>query len=108
MAHFQIKDLDCAPSKVDVSNRSRIRKKPMILKLLLREHGCLASLLLGVNTLKIQPFKLPNLGPRDVLVRLKAVGICGSDVHHFKNMRCADFVVKEPIGVCWVRRGSWE
>ncbi|KAL6270601.1 hypothetical protein ACE6H2_027512 [Prunus campanulata] len=63
--------------------------------------GCerenMAAWLLGVNTLKIQPFKLPNLGPRDVLVRLKAVGICGSDVHHFKNMRCADFVVKEPM-----------
>ncbi|VVA37062.1 PREDICTED: sorbitol [Prunus dulcis] len=63
--------------------------------------GCeqenMAVWLLGVNTLKIQPFKLPNLGPRDVLIRLKAVGICGSDVHHFKNMRCADFVVKEPM-----------
>ncbi|KAL6270599.1 hypothetical protein ACE6H2_027510 [Prunus campanulata] len=50
--------------------------------------GCeqenMAAWLLGVNTLKIQPFKLPNLGTRDVLVRLKAVGICGSDVHHFK------------------------
>ncbi|CAL8176846.1 unnamed protein product [Prunus armeniaca] len=63
--------------------------------------GCeqenMAAWLLGVNTLKIQPFKLPNLGPRDVLIRLKAVGICVSDVHHFKNMRCADFVVKEPM-----------
>lgn len=24
------------------------------------------------------------LGPHDVKVRIKAVGICGSDVHHFK------------------------
>lgn len=24
------------------------------------------------------------LGPRDVKVRIKALGICGSDVHHFK------------------------
>ncbi|KAJ0099598.1 hypothetical protein Patl1_20047 [Pistacia atlantica] len=28
---------------------------------------------------------------------MKAVGICGSDVHYLKTMRCADFVVKEPM-----------
>jgi len=27
------------------------------------------------------------LGPHDVKVRMKAVGICGSDVHHFKIRR---------------------
>lgn len=26
-----------------------------------------------------------------------AVGICGSDVHYLKHMRCADFVVKKPM-----------
>ncbi|KAF6133955.1 hypothetical protein GIB67_040719 [Kingdonia uniflora] len=52
----------------------------------------MAAWLLGVNTLKIQPFKLPPLGPHDVRIRMKAVGICGSD-----NMRCADFIVKEPM-----------
>ncbi len=26
-----------------------------------------------------------------------AVGICGSDVHYLKHMRCADFVVKQPM-----------
>ncbi|KAH9679862.1 Sorbitol dehydrogenase [Citrus sinensis] len=57
----------------------------------------MAAWLLGVNTLKIQPFELPSLGPYDVLVRMKAVGICGSDVHYLKTLRCADFVVKEPM-----------
>ncbi|KAJ4825671.1 hypothetical protein Tsubulata_051391 [Turnera subulata] len=57
----------------------------------------MAAWLLGVNTLKIQPFKLPALGPHDVRVRMKAVGICGSDVHYLKTMRCAHFVVKEPM-----------
>ncbi|XP_011628378.1 sorbitol dehydrogenase [Amborella trichopoda] len=57
----------------------------------------MAAWLLGVNTLKIQPFKLPPLGPHEVRVRMKAVGICGSDVHYLKNMRCADFIVKEPM-----------
>ncbi|ONK80404.1 uncharacterized protein A4U43_C01F17300 [Asparagus officinalis] len=57
----------------------------------------MAAWLVGVNNLKIQPFKLPPLGPHDVRVRMKAVGICGSDVHYLKTMRCAHFVVKEPM-----------
>lgn len=57
----------------------------------------MAAWLVAVNTLKIQPFKLPPLGPHEVRVRMKAVGICGSDVHYLKTMRCAHFVVKEPM-----------
>ncbi|XP_058085897.1 sorbitol dehydrogenase [Magnolia sinica] len=57
----------------------------------------MAAWLVALNTLKIQPFKLPPLGPHDVRVRMKAVGICGSDVHYLKTMSCADFVVKEPM-----------
>ncbi|XP_077234982.1 groES-like zinc-binding alcohol dehydrogenase family protein [Tasmannia lanceolata] len=57
----------------------------------------MAAWLVAVNTLKIQPFKLPPLGPHEVRVRMKAVGICGSDVHYLKHMRCADFIVKEPM-----------
>lgn len=57
----------------------------------------LAVWLMGVNDLKIQPFNLPPLGPYDVKVRMKAVGICGSDVHYLKHMRCAGYIVKEPM-----------
>ncbi|KAK5778023.1 hypothetical protein PVK06_045990 [Gossypium arboreum] len=57
----------------------------------------MAAWLVGLNTLKIQPFKLPPLGPHDVRVRMKAVGICGSDVHFLKTLRLADFVVNEPM-----------
>ncbi|RAL39922.1 hypothetical protein DM860_008062 [Cuscuta australis] len=57
----------------------------------------LAAWLVGVNDIKIQPFHLPPLGPHDVRVRIKAVGICGSDVHYLKHMRCAGYIVKEPM-----------
>lgn len=57
----------------------------------------LAAWLIGVNDIKIQPFHLPPLGPHDVRVRIKAVGICGSDVHYLKHMRCAGYIVKEPM-----------
>ncbi|XP_068634273.1 sorbitol dehydrogenase-like isoform X2 [Aristolochia californica] len=57
----------------------------------------MAAWLVGVNTLRIQPFKLPPLGPHDARIRMKAVGICGSDVHYLKTMACASFVIKEPM-----------
>ncbi|KAL3334542.1 hypothetical protein AABB24_030994 [Solanum stoloniferum] len=61
------------------------------------EEENLAVWLLAIKTLRIQPFNLPSLGPYDVKIRIKAVGICGSDIHHFKNMRVANFVVKKPM-----------
>jgi hypothetical protein len=30
-------------------------------------------------------------------VRIKAVGICGSNVHYLRTLRCADFIVKKPM-----------
>ncbi|TVU04723.1 hypothetical protein EJB05_47854 [Eragrostis curvula] len=61
------------------------------------EEENMAAWLVAKNTLKIMPFKLPPLGPHDVRVRMKAVGICGSDVHYLREMRIAHFVVKEPM-----------
>ncbi|XP_068635001.1 sorbitol dehydrogenase-like [Aristolochia californica] len=57
----------------------------------------MAAWLVAINTLKIQPFKLPSLGPHDVKIRMKAVGICGSDVHFLKTMQLASYIVKEPM-----------
>ncbi|KAI3720765.1 hypothetical protein L2E82_31758 [Cichorium intybus] len=57
----------------------------------------MAAWLVGIKNLQIQPYDLPPLGPNDVKVQIKALGICGSDVHHFKNMRVANFIVKKPM-----------
>ncbi|GAQ80199.1 Sorbitol dehydrogenase [Klebsormidium nitens] len=56
-----------------------------------------AAWLYGVDDLRILPFTLPDLGAKDVRVRVKAVGICGSDVHYLKKMECAGFVVESPM-----------
>ncbi|KAK8474768.1 hypothetical protein V6N11_032971 [Hibiscus sabdariffa] len=68
----------------------------------------MAAWLVGINTLKIQPLKLPPLGPHHVRIRMKAVGICGSDVHLFKevgsevkNLVPGDWVALEPGIGCW-------
>ncbi|MCA9834412.1 MAG: NAD(P)-dependent alcohol dehydrogenase [Thermomicrobiales bacterium] len=39
----------------------------------------------------------PTPGPRDVLVRVEKVGICGSDLHYFESGRIGDFVVEPPF-----------
>ncbi len=38
-----------------------------------------------------------SLGPRDVRVDIRAVGICGSDVHYYLHGRIGPFVVREPM-----------
>lgn len=39
----------------------------------------------------------PPPGPHDVLLRLGAGGICGSDLHYYKEGRVGAFVVREPL-----------
>jgi D-xylulose reductase len=38
-----------------------------------------------------------TLGPRDVRVALKTVGVCGSDVHYYTHGRIGPFVVEAPM-----------
>ena len=38
-----------------------------------------------------------TLGPRDVRVALKTVGVCGSDVHYYTHGAIGPFVVREPM-----------
>lgn len=40
---------------------------------------------------------MPNAGPGEVLLRLGAGGICGSDLHYFFEGRNGGFVVREPL-----------
>ncbi len=37
------------------------------------------------------------LGPRDVRIAIKTVGICGSDVHYYTHGRIGPFVVEKPM-----------
>ena len=49
------------------------------------------------NTFSEKELAKPECGERQVLVRMKAVGVCGSDVHYWKNGRIGQFVVEEPL-----------
>ena len=36
-------------------------------------------------------------GPRDVRIKVRSVGICGSDVHYYQHGKIGPFVVREPM-----------
>jgi L-iditol 2-dehydrogenase len=57
----------------------------------------LVSVLDGVHELRVEPREVPAPGPDEVLVRVAAVGVCGSDVHYYEHGRIGNFVVREPL-----------
>lgn len=46
--------------------------------------------------MRIEEVDSPQIGPHEVLVRIRVVGICGSDVHYFQHGRIGSFVVEKP------------
>ena len=44
---------------------------------------CLGAFFAGPQSLALREFELPALGPEDVLLRVTACGVCGSDLHQF-------------------------
>lgn len=44
-----------------------------------------AAVFRGPGAMTLESIEVPELGPRDVLVRVTACGICGSDLHSFKK-----------------------
>src|SRR6476469_3770896 len=49
------------------------------------------------DDLRIEDSELPQAGPGQVLIRLGAGGICGSDLHYYYEGRNGSFVVREPL-----------
>lgn len=50
----------------------------------------------GILSLREFPVQ-ETVGPRDVRVRIKTVGICGSDVHYFQHGAIGPFIVRAPM-----------
>lgn len=56
-----------------------------------------ASVLLAAHELEIQDRPVPMPEPYEVLVAVASVGVCGSDVHYYREGRVGDFVVDDPL-----------
>jgi L-idonate 5-dehydrogenase len=51
----------------------------------------------GANDLRLEPIATPEPGTGQVLLRLGAGGICGSDMHYFFEGRVGSFRIREPL-----------
>jgi L-iditol 2-dehydrogenase len=56
-----------------------------------------AAVLYSPKDMRIEEIEIPQISPNEVLVRMKCVGICGSDVHFYLHGRIASFVVEKPL-----------
>ncbi len=56
-----------------------------------------ASVLYGVTDMRTEQRPEPVPGPAEVLVRVEAVGVCGSDVHYYEHGRIGSYVVDRPM-----------
>ena len=51
----------------------------------------------GAQDLRLDEQAPEPLAPTQVRVGIKAVGICGSDLHYYRHGRVGDFVIREPL-----------
>ncbi len=56
-----------------------------------------AAVLHAAHDLRVEEVRVPALGPEDVLVRVRACGICASDVHYYETGAIGRYVVNAPM-----------
>ncbi|WP_336763940.1 NAD(P)-dependent alcohol dehydrogenase [Asaia sp. VD9] len=56
-----------------------------------------ASVLKEKGVIALQKRPVPVPAPDEVLIKVACVGVCGSDVHYYKEGRIGDFIVDAPL-----------
>jgi L-iditol 2-dehydrogenase len=56
-----------------------------------------AAVLFGVRDLRLEQRPVPRPGSGEVLIEIRSVGVCGSDVHYYEHGRIGDFVLEAPM-----------
>jgi L-iditol 2-dehydrogenase len=59
--------------------------------------GNRAAVLHRPGTIRLEDIPVPTPGEREVLVEIRSVGVCGSDVHYYQEGRIGNFVVSAPL-----------
>jgi L-iditol 2-dehydrogenase len=57
----------------------------------------LAAVLYRPGDVRVERRAVPDPGAGEVLVRIRAVGVCGSDVHYYAEGRIGRYVVERPL-----------
>lgn len=56
-----------------------------------------AAVMKGLRRIEIEELPVPVPKENEVLIRIRSVGVCGSDVHYFVEGRIGNFVVQPPF-----------
>jgi L-iditol 2-dehydrogenase len=56
-----------------------------------------ACVLHAVNDIRLEERATPKPGPNEVLIAVRSVGICGSDVHYWTHGRIGPFILNAPM-----------
>ena len=56
-----------------------------------------AAILYKPGDIHLEEVDKPTIRADEVLIRVKAVGVCGSDVHYYKSGRIGPYVVESPL-----------
>ena len=56
-----------------------------------------SAVLAAVGDLRIEDRPTPRPGAGEVVIGVRSVGICGSDIHYWEHGRIGDFVVESPL-----------
>ena len=58
-----------------------------------------AFVLHGPKDMRLETIPDPKPGPDEVKIRIKRVGICGSDMHYYQHFQIGSFIPKEPFAL---------
>lgn len=67
-----------------------------------------AAILEKTKKIVIKEIPKPNCSTNKVLIKIKEVGLCGSDVHYFNHGRVGNFIIRKPIILGHERSGIIE
>src|SRR5438067_9672818 len=56
-----------------------------------------AAVMYGPHDIRIEDRQMPKPGLKEVLVAIRSVGVCGSDVHYYEHGRIGQFVIEAPL-----------
>ncbi|GAK50332.1 alcohol dehydrogenase GroES domain protein [Candidatus Moduliflexus flocculans] len=56
-----------------------------------------AAVMHGINDVRVEDVDFPQIKAGEVLIKMKSVGVCGSDVHYYKHGKIGSYVVNKPM-----------
>jgi Threonine dehydrogenase and related Zn-dependent dehydrogenases len=57
----------------------------------------IAAFLTELEKIELREVEVPKIKPNEVLVKMEAIGVCGSDLHYYSHGKIGNFVVEFPF-----------